>query len=173
MPRVAPSEFGPVYDLAALLLAQLVAGYEAAGVELPERQYVTPGIVPSYDDKQLTVSVQAVRVGIPGQAIGAGLAIANCPPQRYASLRVELLRCTPTVKGSGSAPDTAALLASAGEVLRDLALVEQIVRSARQTLAGMGEPNDGIGVPVAMTGTSPLGPDGGLGGTRLDVDVPF
>lgn len=172
MPPLTPSAFGPVYDLAVLLLGQLVAGYAAATVELPERQYVTPGIVPAYDDPQLTVSVQALRVGVPGAAIGAAV-IRNCPTLLYVSFRVELIRCTPALKANAAAPSPAELLASAGEVLRDLFLVDSIVRGARETLAGKGEAADGIGVPVAMTGTSPVGPDGGLAGVRVDIDVPL
>lgn len=165
------SEHGPAYDTAALLLSQIVQGYTEAGVTLPDRQYVTPGVVPAYDDEQLTVSVLAVRVGILGRVIGAP--IPECGALRYVSMRAELLRCTPTVGESGDAPPAAALLASAQEILRDLALVHQIVYASRGTLAGGGDAVKGVGLPVAMTGTTPVGPDAGLAGVRVDVDVPF
>lgn len=171
MPPPAASEFGPAYDAAVLLLWLIATGYGESAVELPERQYVTPGIVPAYDEPQLTVSVQAIRVGIPGQQIAAP--IVNCPPVRYITLRAELIRCTPTVTGQGAPPKAAELLASAGEVLRDLELVDRIVRESRTTLAGKGDPTHGVGIPVAMTGTSPVGPDGGLAGVRVDIDVPL
>lgn len=171
MPPVEPSEWGPAYDAAALLLAELIVGYTEAGVPLPTRRYVVPGIVPAYDDTQLTVAVQQVSVGQPGRAIG--VPVANCGPLLLVSLRVELIRCTPKVDDRGTPPTVEAMASSAQEVLRDLALVHKIVREAAPTLAGKGDPMLGRGIPVALTGASPLGPDGGLAGTRLDVDVPL
>lgn len=165
------SDHGPVYDAAALLLSLLVTGYSESAVELPDRQYVTPGIVPAYDDPQLTVSVLAVRVGVIGSTIGAP--IRECGNVRYVSLRAELIRCTPTVKESGAAPTAAELLTSAQEILRDLELVHSIVYGSRTTLAGKGDAHLGTGLPVAMSGSTPVGPDGGLSGVRVDVDVPL
>lgn len=165
------SEHGPAYDAAALLLSLIVQGYSESGVELPPRQYVTPGIVPAYDEPQLTVSVLAVRVGVIGTTVGAP--IRECGNVRYVSLRAELIRCTPTVKESGAAPGASELLVSAQEVLRDLALVHSIVYSSRGTLAGGGDAVKGVGLPVAMSGSTPLGPDGGLSGVRVDIDVPI
>lgn len=166
-----PSEHGPVYDAAALLLSLLASGYSEAGVTLPDRKYVTPGVVPAYDEPQLTVSVLAVRVGIIGTTIGAP--IRECGNVRYVSLRAELVRCTPTVKESGAAPSAAELLTSAQEILRDLELVHSLTYASRGTLAGKGDARDGIGLPVAMSSSTPLGPDGGLSGVRVDVDVPL
>lgn len=160
-----------MYDAAALLLSLIGTGYGESGVALPQRQYVTPGVVPAYDDPQLTVSVLAVRVGVIGTTIGAP--IRECGNVRYVSLRAELIRCTPAVEGDGAAPTAAALLDSAKEVLRDLELLHSIVYSSRGALAGKGDAHLGVGLPVAMSGSTPLGPDGGLAGVRVDVDVPL
>lgn len=165
------SDHGPVYDAAELLLTLIATGYGESGVELPDRKYVTPGVVPAYDGTQLTVSALAVRVGIIGSTIGAP--IRECGNVRYVTLRAELVRCTPTVKGNASPPSAAELLVSAKEVLRDLELVHSIIYSSRGTLAGKGDASKGVGIPVAMTGSTPLGPDGGLSGVRVDVDVPI
>lgn len=164
-----PSEWGPAYDAAVLLLALVVEGYAAVEIDLPERQYITPGIIPAFDEDQLTVSVQAIRTGIPGQRLGAPL--VNCGAVRHVSLRIDLTRCTPVVEVSGAPPTAAALTESAKEILRDVELLDRIVRDGRLLLAGKGDPAKGRGIGIVLGSATPLGPDGGLSGSRIDVDV--
>lgn len=160
----APSEWGPLYDTALALLTATVQAYAADGVELPDRRYITPGAQPAYDCPQLTVSVTAVRNGIPGSE--QNRPVANCPPMRYATYRLELVRGTPTLDDRGDPPSPDELTASAAVVLRDVDMLDRHVRAAARGFAGPG-------VPVFVGATTPLGPDGGLSGVLVDVDVPI
>lgn len=177
------SEHGPLYDTAALIL-QVVQDAAAASadpdadppvpeLELPDRVYVVPGIIAAFDCEQLTVTVLQVATGIPGQALG--LPIVNCPPQRYATYRVELVREVPTVDGQGNPPKATKLDESARELLRDMAVLHAAIVDGRDRIASRGsaDPLAGVGVPIAIGNATPVGSDGGVAGSRVDVDVPF
>jgi hypothetical protein len=164
------SEFGPLYDTATTALQVVVDAAAAAQVTLPTRQYVVPGLAAAYDCPQLTVTIQAVQVGVPGQAIGQP--IANCQRLRYATYRVELLRKTPTQQGSAP-PSVAKLDESAKEVLRDMEVIHGALLDQRAKIAGQGNPARGVGVPIAIGNATPIGAEGGLAGTRVDIDVPL
>lgn len=158
------SEFGPLYDLAAATLGLLEQGFVAADVDLPDRRTVIPGATSVWDCEQATVSVVRVAVGIPGRELGAQ--IRNCPPLRFTTLRIEIVRCTPTQDDQGDPPTAQALDASARQLLRDMDVMDRTARTW-QGLAEFGGP----GVPIAMAGAVPVEPQGGLAASRLDLDV--
>lgn len=177
------SEWGPLFDTAALILDVVRAAFAASGdpdadpvvepAELPARQYVVPGITAAYDCEQLTVTVVQVAVGVPG--VSFGVPIANCPPQRYATYRVELVRDVPTVNEQGDPPKATKLTESAQELLRDMGILHAALVSGRRTIAGLGDDSNvaGVGIPIAIANATPIGSDGGVGGSRVDLDVPF
>lgn len=157
------SEHGIAYDLAARLLTVVNDGFTAAGVTLPERQYVGPGVIVAYDCEQLTVVCTAIGSGVPGRR--ANLPIAGCREQRLGSYRIELVRCVPVIDDSGNPPPPAALQASAQATLRDLDLLESTVRAALTAVTG--------GDPVFISAAAPVTAEGGLVASLLDVDVPL
>lgn len=178
------SQFGALYDTASTILAVVRDAYAATAdptadppveaVDLPDRQYVVPGITAAYDCEQLTVTVLSVAVGVPGAAIG--VPIANCSPMRFATYRLELVRCVPTVDERGDPPKATKLEESAQELLRDLSLLHGAVVAGKPRIAarpGEDPAIAGIGVPIAIGNATPVGSDGGYGGSRVDVDVPF
>lgn len=177
--------WGPLYDTATLILGVVRAAFDAdegdptadppiEPAELPTRQYVVPGITAAYDCEQLTVTVVQVAVGVPGASIG--VPVANCPPLRYATYRVELVRDVPVVDSQGNPPSASKLDDAAQEVLRDMVLLHQALLNARRLIASGGDGDDpvaGVGIPVAISNATPVGSDGGAGGSRVDIDVPF
>jgi hypothetical protein len=74
----------------------------------------------------------------------------------------------------GSAPPSVAKLdESAKEVLRDMEVIHGALLDQRAKIAGQGNPARGVGVPIAIGNATPIGAEGGLAGTRVDIDVPL
>lgn len=177
------SEHGPLYDTAEVLLDVVRDAFEASGdptadppvdpALLPTRQYVVPGVTAAYDCDQLTVTVIQVAVGVPGTSLG--VPIVNCSPVRYATYRVEVVRSVPTVDSQGTPPAAAKLDDAAKALLRDMAIIHTGIVRAKARIAGVGDPTStaGVGVPIAISNATPVGSDGGIAGSRVDVDVPF
>lgn len=165
-----PAPGGTLYDLAAAVLAVVEAGYAADNRDLPTRRYISPGVEPVHDCPQVTVNVVAVRRGIPGEE--ENRPISGCPVIRYATLRIEIIRSTPTQTGR-AAPTTAVLDTSAREVLYDLDLLDRTLGGERDRIAGYGDPAAGRGIPVFVGAVRPLGVDAGLAGSQVDLDVPL
>lgn len=177
------SEFGALYDTANVILDVVRDRFAASGdpaavppvdpAELPARQYVVPGITAAYDCEQLTVTVLQVAIGVPGATIN--VPITNCAPQRYATYRVELVRDVPSVDNQGNPPSATKLDNAAQETLRDMALLHDAIVHGRERIATSNpdDPLGGVGVPVAVSNATPVGSDGGVAGSRVDVDVPF
>lgn len=156
---------GIVYDVAARVLALVVTGFTAASITLPERQYVAPGTIVAYDCAQLTVAVQRIVVGIPGARINPTRAV-QCPPIRYATYQVELVRCTPVPDEAGNPPSVADLTASAKETVRDLDVLEKCLQDGAVALSGPGD-------LVVVGQATPVSASGGYVASLVQIDVPL
>ena len=155
---------GIVYDVASRCLAVVVDAFAAALVELPERQYVAPGLIVAYDCEQVTVAVQQVGTGIPGTR--ANRPIANCPPTKMGTFRVEIVRCTPVLDENGEPPSVADLVANAKLLLKDLDVLESAFRAHPPVLTGPGE-------PIFVSAAQPVTAEGGMAASLVDVDIPL
>lgn len=153
-----------LYATARAVLDALTVAYQGDGIDLPERRYVTPGVQPAYDGEQVTVTVLALRNGQPGNE--TQVPRFACAGPLYASLRVEVIRCTPTVDEDGYAPEAADLDASAMLVLSDVESLTRHLPGIAQTIAGQGS-------PVLVANAVPVGPDGGYAGAQVDLDLPL
>jgi hypothetical protein len=157
----------PVRETAQALLDAVVATYDDAGVDLPDRQRVTAGDARTiaWDCEQVTVALVQLlpaQSGQPAQTTYTGRATAGTRLMRSALWEVQVVRCHP------EDPDQPAELEAAGrEAMDDAALIAaSIVRAIR----------DGIGgehTTAAPAEVAPLGPAGGFVATygRLTTSV--
>lgn len=150
------------------VLAAFKAQLTVQAVSLPERQYVTPGSMVPWDGEQLTVSLMGIDQGHPG----AGQAASVIPETAtfYASFSVNLIRKVPIINtegfAAGEVPTAEDLDASGQGLVGDAAaliLAGSQVHLAR-VLVGPGE-------EMVIGPLSPVGPEGGLAGSRLLVSV--
>lgn len=150
-----------LYDLARDVLDVVVAGFSAAGVDLPARQYVQAGEV-AIDCEQVVVEIGRVFLGLPGQEVASGL---KCCPPRSVSVVIWISRCVPTMADDGST-DPDALDASSLAILTDGAvLLGTIIEAWKDgTLLSLCD-------SIAFQGMTPVGPEGGFGGFRLDFQA--
>lgn len=97
-------------DLCNAVLESVVAVFETYGVEVPERQYITTG-APVHDCSQLTVSLQQLYLGPPGDQAQRP---QKCDAPRTAFLSVSLVRDVPAPVQRTGRP-TAQSLQESGE----------------------------------------------------------
>lgn len=150
-----------LYLAARALLDAVVAGYAAAGVALPPRQFVSDG-TPAWDCEQVTVYVERT---FSGTVAAESTSPMNCLVVRSAQFSIEIARCTPVfADGWSDAPPTGdAIEAVAETVLADPMIVANSIVAAQRAgdLAG----KDGL----SLIEWESLGPQGGLVGGRQRV----
>lgn len=156
-----------LYQAASAVLTAVVDAYSAdeTATPLPARQYVADG-QPAWDlcaDGQLTVYLANTRAGMPG--LDQSTQPLTCFAPRVATLWVEVARCVPTVTDSGKAPTAEAIDASAQ------VLMEDPVRFANAITEAYRAGNLGSKWGLIVGDWEQLGPAGGLGGGRLQVQL--
>lgn len=172
-----PTTLGRYPDLPTVcttLLAAINAHFAAAGVALPDSQFIAPGVYSevSWDCEQLFVALQSVGWGVAEEAFqqtvqtGSNMSAMS---QRHAVLIVELVRCEPGADGDGSAPEIADTNTAGLAFMKDCALLSQasIVAAAELNQAN----NLGRGEVVRAGIVEPIGPSGGYQGAALSVYV--
>ncbi|HWF25174.1 MAG TPA: hypothetical protein VG275_06995 [Solirubrobacteraceae bacterium] len=149
---------------AARVLSAFDAQLAQQGVSLPSRQYVTPGSMVPWDGEQLTVSLMGIDQGRPG-----GTVTTSIVPQAtifYASFSVNLIRAIPTINtegfSAGETPTAEDLGASGGQLLDDAAQLVLAASAFHQAYL-LSDP----GVDFVVGPLSPVGPEGGLAGSRM------
>lgn len=160
----------PAADRWWLVANQLVTsiedGFTTAGVDLPDRRLVVPGL-PAWDCELLAVQLErqfsysgnlAAEVVEPMER-SAGFAL------RGALFAITLLRCMPTVDDDGNPPPVADEEAAAQQVLTDSQLLLNVLVAAVRAgdLGGCSS--------IAFVEWANVGPDGGLGGGVLRVRI--
>jgi hypothetical protein len=112
------------------LLAAVVAAFDTAGIELPERRAVVagnPGLI-AWDCEQLTVALAGISTGggagaitlMPQSGSPAGMALT-----RLATWSVQIVRCAPTSDEDGNPPSVELLEAAAATALDDAGVLSQ------------------------------------------------
>lgn len=96
------------------ILNSINAVFEAEGISLPDRQYITIGQA-SHDCEQLTISFEQLYLGSPGDEAGVPL---QCDAPRTIQVQVQLVRCIP--KPTRQAPPSVdEMIESADRMTRD------------------------------------------------------
>jgi hypothetical protein len=158
----------PIRELANKILALFEAQLEHQGVKLPDRRYVSPGVLPAWDGDQLVVNLQNAGQGRPGAPfVGAYLSGAEILQAQYA---ISLVRVVPALSGEGQLgsmiPGADALTEAGEETMTDADALMQAAISihAANTLVEAGK-------GFAIDGVTTMGPDGGLAANRLLLTI--
>lgn len=166
-------------DIAHDLLDSLVTGLGAAGLDVPERQYVHHGnIAIDFAGRncvdQLTVAfagiiqggantdLETVSASIPGSIIRAAVPLV-------AAYNICLFRCVPTLRAGGKAPTADELGEKADDLFIDSMTLPAVIIDLE--LAGNLLPSFPSCSLVGLGAVQPYGPQGGAGGTVLSVFV--
>lgn len=157
-----------IYDLGAQVLAVIEAAYATAGVDLPDRRYVTAGAV-AYDCEQLVVSLTRMYPGIAFLEDPAA-PVLKATLLRSVTFAVHLVRCIPTLTEGKTTvwPTPAALNASGEQILQDAYLLPTSVVKAWHD-GSLSSACDTLGIREAI----PAEPMGGFGGMILAIDAQF
>ena len=153
---------------AADLLGYFIAEFEILGANVPSECYVASGSVP-WDGESLTVSFGSIGQGQPGAAFG-GTFPAAIPTNMTATMFVQVLREVPIVQDSPSGHviiPTLAQMTTAGQQGFDdaSALATAAIQIHAKYL--ITDPGEGF----VISDVIPIGPDGGLAGVRLSIQV--
>lgn len=154
-----------IWLLAQELRDVIVAGYALAGVDLPERQFVSPGL-PAWDCEILAVQLERT-FGIAGN-----LATEIIEPQlpqaahamRGATFAVHLIRCVPTLHDDGTnvqVPSVTEEEAAAKVIYTDVQMLLNVIVAGQR--AGDLPGCSGVAFEAWQT----VGPQGGLSGGYL------
>ncbi len=101
------SEYGwQVVPFMEQVLDTIVETFETAGVDLPDRRYITFA-TPASDCAQLTVALQQLYLGPPGLPAQEA---TPCTSPTTATIRVEVLRPVPIPDNRNTAPTQQALI---------------------------------------------------------------
>ncbi len=154
-----------VYGQGRRLFDLVIGGFAAAGVALPERRVLSPGISAPSDGPQLLLFLEAITAGGPGQPVGT---FQRSPAgYRTATWVVAILRAVHVQGGDGGfAPDPVDIEADAEMTWTDAAVVQDLLETARhrnQLVAA--------GIPVTISPVTPIGPEGGLAGVQVTVSL--
>lgn len=144
------------------ILTRLVAAFEAAGVELPERRYWTFQM-PAADCEQLVVSFMQAYIGPVGDEATSP---QRCSAPQTAQLDIQLLRCVPTIQPRAKAPTPEKIQAAAVAQARDAMILLNAACSLDTWDAPMGGP--GMGVIATVDAGEP---QGGFQGPTLHLTV--
>ena len=158
-------------SLLALFVAQLttVSLDPANAFTLPQAQFVAPGSDVSWDSESLTVWLQDIGQGQPGAQF-SGTYMPASVTNLYATFNVQILRAVAGLSGGGGIdqmmPEPEALMASALVTLND---AEQLLKAAVAIHANYSFTGPGEGYVIGPI--TPVGPEGGLVGTRCPIQV--
>ena len=156
---------GVADQLLAIFGAQLVE----LGVQLPARQYRNPSSLVAWDGEQFTVSLMGIAQGQPGRMIGQTIR----PPQAlhfYASFALTIVRLVSVINTDGFAdveiPTASEIDADGVTTLSD---AQALILAASRVYGqhSITSPDEGY----EIAGVTPVGPEGGMAGNRLIVNL--
>lgn len=153
---------GDLYAIAQAIQAAVVASFNDANIDLPERQYVTAGEV-AFDCDQLVTSVGALTTG----KLSADYQGAPHPGEiPIGGITVVLVRkCQPIPDEEGQAPSAEAIESASAALLPDGdLLVRTFLKKPHKTLGGVCS-------AVKVLSCAAYGPSGGFGGWVLTLRV--
>ena len=149
-------------ELAQTLLDVTVARFTAAGLDVPERQYIHAGEV-AFDCPQLVVSFNRVYHGLPAAEVSGEV---PCAVFRTAEFQITLNRCVPIFEDDGDPPDPSDLTAAGIEGMVDAWVLQQSLIEAYRE----GELQE-ICFNLAVGSVVAIGPEGGVGGVTCLVSM--
>ena len=151
-------------EIAQKTLTAFEAQLEILGVEIPERRYVSPGVIPVWDGEQLVVNLQQRGQGQPGAPFEGSFVpgVENF----HAQFAVSLVRAVPALSGEGPLE---AMIPDAGELGEaGLSAMDDAEALEKAAVAVHGDfVLTELGQGFAINGCSTMGPEGGLASTRL------
>jgi hypothetical protein len=148
----------PIPSAAWHLLNTVVATYQAAGVELPTRQFVAIGSV-AVDEPLLAVMFGGTYTGLPGNELNTPYSNRNNAP-RSMTFDVQLWRHIPALTSSGNAPSAQVISEASEIIMHDGWLLLEAAFASDQTY--------GTGV-IANVGV--LEPQGEMHGIGMTVEM--
>ena len=148
-----------------LIFDTVIRGFDAAGVELPEQRYLAPGQAPPIEDEQFTVHLASITAGHPGTPVSQW---QRTPAAfRTATWQILILRAISTQGTDGSLlPDPIDVQGDAEATWTDAAVLQDLLEMAK-----VNRVLTRSGVPITISPVVPVGPDGGLAGTRATVGI--
>lgn len=150
--------------LAQTMLSAFTVELKTLGVDVPDVRYVSPGLIPAYDGEQLTINLQAISQGQPGQTF-TGTYVAGAE-NLQAQYSVSLVRVIPALSNDGSVemmlPAAEELDESAVSLMGD---AQGLMQAAIAIHAAHSITEVGMG--FAIDGVMTEGPDGGVAACRL------
>lgn len=157
-------------SIANHIMAELVDRLSTAGISVPYRRYIHAGeIAHDFAGEEcveaLVISWGGSFQGQPGsETSGTPM---KCAVPLSAGFTVALLRCVPILDTRGDPPSQAALQDSGVDILTDAMTLPAVIVDAQL---------DGDLVPigcslVGLGDVSPIGPQGGVGGTTVNLLV--
>lgn len=145
-----------LFEVANALFDSVVAHYEAEMADLPERRYISDGLI-ARDCEQFVVQIARTYSGTPtALATGPTSGLAT----RTAVLRAEIARCSPVTGDDGAPPTTQRIMQSASVIHEDHDLLVAAARKFAKT-SGCSE--------VIIGDATPFGPEGGIAGWAVEV----
>lgn len=155
-----------LHELAREILGASVDSLNDDGITPPDRRYVHPGsnFDVADDCDQLVVSMERVYSGVPGEPFEARNEILGNP--RSAQFSVRIVTCVNTVDSQGRAP-------SDDEIDADALVTYSLVWSIYQGLLERIGDERLLGAcqHVIVGDATPIGPEGGMGGWFITLDV--
>lgn len=157
-------------DVAHSLFDNIISGLESEGVDVPTRRYTHNGnwaadLAGEDCASAFIVAWTGLLPGLPPAEV-AGTAI-KCSVPLTASYQIVLLRCVPIVDARGNAPTPTQLIASGDEIQLDGMTLPRVVVD-KQLQGALTDIQCGL---VGIIGVNPYGPEGGVGGTIVDILV--
>lgn len=166
---MAAGQYIDVPSIAQTVLIGVVAHFNAAGVELPDRQLIPPGEPRSiaWDCDAVLVTLAGIGVGqAPGQ--GGGARQTGNPTSvgaRHAVIVVQIVRCVPEPVGD-ELTDAEKTTEAGLALIKDAALLSQ----ALAELCGQSGALRRAGSAIAGA-VEPIGPSGGYAAVEGNVTV--
>lgn len=158
-----------IVAIATALVPDFGSQLEAQGIELPDRQYFSPGQIPAWDGEQLVGNLIGLAQG------GAGMNMAQTmhpAAVRYAaSFSIALLRAIPIVQAEPGPFEYAVPTDEAinGAGLQFAADFEAMLKACQAIHAQYLIAYPGMDFEVGPVQT--VGPDGGLAGPKVNLTV--
>ena len=134
---------------------------------VPDTQYVAAGEIP-WDGEALIIALGTIAQGVPGRPMGTSL-VAPSEAISFTTLYVELIRRAANVGIQGgliALPDANTLNNQGVQAMNDAGAMVQTAIN----LKAQEQPVE-LGVDYGIGQCVPLGPEGGLVGVRLALDI--
>jgi|SRR5215831_15391311 len=156
-----------IYGAATKLLDLVKQQLTTAGVVLPDRVYVAPGVDLALDCEQLTVHLSRIISNFQGQDTPYPV-MTHKLLRKSAEFYVTLARCVPSMNDDGSPPPVADMDAAASVVMKDMRELRRALEQIEHQHLMMP-----INVPVTIGPATTIGPLGGIAASQVSYTCEF